>query len=55
MRSIANKRKLLSSEPSPGNSNIYRDFELPQEVDIEHVAAELDEGLLKITAPKACA
>jgi HSP20 family molecular chaperone IbpA len=49
------ERRILWSELSPGSSNIYRDFELPQEVDIEHVAAELNKGLLTITAPKACA
>jgi HSP20 family molecular chaperone IbpA len=49
------ERILLWSGLNPGNGNVYRELELPQEVDIEHVAAELDKGLLKITAPKACA
>jgi len=34
------------------HGNVYRDFELPAAVDLDHVTARLENGILHITAPK---
>jgi HSP20 family molecular chaperone IbpA len=36
-----------------GSNDVCRRFELPQPIDVEKVAAKLEKGLLRITAPKA--
>jgi HSP20 family molecular chaperone IbpA len=32
---------------------IFRRFELPRSIDVDHVTAHLDRGILKVTAAKA--
>ena len=36
-----------------GPNNIYRQFEMPQPIDVDKIRARLDKGMLHITAAKA--
>jgi HSP20 family molecular chaperone IbpA len=42
---------LLHEEARPGD--FYRSFILSDEVEVEHIAAEFDQGVLRLTLPKA--
>jgi HSP20 family molecular chaperone IbpA len=47
----AEEAKVLWTEFGP--NNIYRQFEMPQPIDVEKIRARLDKGMLHITAAKA--
>lgn len=47
----AEEAKVLWTEFGP--NNIYRQFEMPQPIDVEKTRARLDKGMLHITAAKA--
>jgi len=36
-----------------GKNDVYRRFEMPQSIDVEHLTATLDRGILKVVAVKA--
>lgn len=47
----AEEMKVLWTEFGP--NNIYRQFEMPEPIDVEKIRARLDKGMLHITAAKA--